>query len=96
MPGARRGAEEREGRVAGGERGRRGGEDGRAVTGIEKNMVKAMVDSGSIACTLSSAVVPRLKEAEVLSNGSLNPVDAGWVWGFEDQGACELVLTVWP
>jgi len=32
MPGARRGAEEREGRVAGGERGGRGGEDERAVT----------------------------------------------------------------
>jgi len=32
MPGARRGAEEREGRVAGGERGGCGGEDGRAVT----------------------------------------------------------------
>lgn len=61
--------------------------------------VKAMVDSGSMACTLSSAVVPRLQEAGVLSSGSLNPVDVVLVGcgGLRTRpvGVCELLLTAY-
>jgi len=44
MPGARRGAEELEGRVAGGEIGGRGGEDGRAVTMIALSWSYVVLD----------------------------------------------------
>lgn len=61
--------------------------------------VDVMVDSGSMACTLSSAVVPRLQEARVLSSDSLNPVDVVLVGcgGLRTRpvGVCELMLTAY-
>ena len=54
--------------------------------------VSAMIDSGSMACTLSSTVVPRLEKAGVLKSGSLSPTEVVLVGcgGVEDQ-ACRCV-----
>lgn len=61
--------------------------------------VKAMVDSGSMACTLSSAAVLCLQGAGVLLSHSLSPVDVVLVGcgGLRTRpvGVCELMLTAY-
>ena len=61
--------------------------------------VKGMIDSGSMACMLSSAMVPRLQGAGVLTSEALFPVDVVLVGcgGMKTRtvGACELVLMVY-
>lgn len=70
--------------------------DNLLYTCVAINYVKTMVDSGSMACTLSSAVVPRLQEAGALSRGSLNLLDVVLVecgsLKTRPEGICELVL----
>ncbi|XP_055717354.1 uncharacterized protein LOC129810649 [Salvelinus fontinalis] len=61
--------------------------------------VSAMIDSGSMACTLSSTVVPRLEKAGVLKSGSLSPTEVVLVGcgGLKTKpvGVCELNLSVY-
>lgn len=60
--------------------------------------LRAMIDSGSMACTLTSEAVPRLCEAGALSSDSIHPVDVVLVGcgGMKTRaaGACDLLLTV--
>lgn len=57
-----------------------------------------MIDSGSMACTLSSTVVPRLEKAGVLKSGSLSPTEVVLVSSgrlkTKPVGVCELNLSV--
>ena len=70
-----------------------------SVTVNDAVELRALVDSGSMACSLSSEVVPRLEQAGVLSSGSLNPVNVVLVGcgGLKTApvGKCELVLTAY-
>jgi hypothetical protein len=57
--------------------------------------VSAMIDSGSMACTLSSTVVPRLEKAGVLKSGSLSLTEVVLVGcgGLKTKpvGVCEFI-----
>jgi hypothetical protein len=61
--------------------------------------VRAMIDSGSMPCTLSSTVVPHLEKAGVLKSGSLSPTEVVLVGcvGLKTKsvGVGELNVCVW-
>lgn len=62
-------------------------------------IVKGMIDCGSMACTLSSVAVSKLKDAGIALNGSVSPSDVVLVGcgGSKTKpiGMCDLNMTVY-